>query len=385
MVIHVDGTTPPQAPAMPEYLKAHVYMPPNLIDEFPDSHDAIASIVQSFIETVGVPTVMRWRRAAMNNNWSLTQSGNLPAPSTNNLPTVPNPVTPSLSYYIFPGRPHGSLQTTSQPPPSGSHTSSLHTQPGGLQGSQAPSFLAGAPDGDGHGNWYTVMEENTRLLRELNQAHVKEEEHEVTIARLQEEIRTIMMRPERRLGDEVSARAGRYAMPSSGLGSRSTRQQTSGNVRPAPSMAYSRSFPVSSLPVAYHRSPSTSPVRESSTRQSLYPSLSSPPPTASLSRSQLHQVHFSGTSRAAPSSYASAGYGGGLRSFGAATARFIDRHGLSDRLHRQLYELYEGTLATKWLQEIAKWFQDCDEIVVQDLAGGLYAAMCEDADIHNQY
>jgi hypothetical protein len=63
------------------------------------------------------------------------------------------------------------------------------------------------------------MEENTRLLRELNQAHTKEEEFEVTIARLQEEIRTIMMRPERRLGDEVSARAGGYAMPSSGLSS----------------------------------------------------------------------------------------------------------------------------------------------------------------------
>jgi hypothetical protein len=101
--------------------------------------NAIASIVQSFIETVGVPTVMRWRRAAMNNNWLLTQSGNLPGPSNNNLPTVPNPVTPSSSYYIFPGRLHGSLQTASQLPPSGSHTSSLHSQLRGLQGSQTQS------------------------------------------------------------------------------------------------------------------------------------------------------------------------------------------------------------------------------------------------------
>jgi hypothetical protein len=60
MVVHVDGTTPPKAPALPEYLKAHVYLPPNLVSEFTDSHRPIASIVQSFIEAVGVPTVLRW-------------------------------------------------------------------------------------------------------------------------------------------------------------------------------------------------------------------------------------------------------------------------------------------------------------------------------------
>ena len=70
----MDGTTIPNAPALPEYLKAHVYLPPNLLNEFTESHEPIANIVQSFIETIGVPTVMRWRRAASNNNWSLTQT-----------------------------------------------------------------------------------------------------------------------------------------------------------------------------------------------------------------------------------------------------------------------------------------------------------------------
>jgi hypothetical protein len=60
MVIHVDGTTPLQVPALLEYLKAHVYMPPNLVNEFTDSHSTIATIVQSFIETLRVSTVIRW-------------------------------------------------------------------------------------------------------------------------------------------------------------------------------------------------------------------------------------------------------------------------------------------------------------------------------------
>jgi hypothetical protein len=59
MVLHVDGTAPPGTLPLPENLKAHFYFPPNLLNEFQDSHKPIAPIVQSFIENIGVPTVKR--------------------------------------------------------------------------------------------------------------------------------------------------------------------------------------------------------------------------------------------------------------------------------------------------------------------------------------
>jgi hypothetical protein len=58
MVLHMDVMTPPKAMAVPEHLKAHVYLPSNLVNKFTDSHESIACIIQLFIEAVGVPTVI---------------------------------------------------------------------------------------------------------------------------------------------------------------------------------------------------------------------------------------------------------------------------------------------------------------------------------------
>ncbi|KAJ6573765.1 hypothetical protein DFH09DRAFT_1311849 [Mycena vulgaris] len=109
MVIHVDGTTIPNAPLVPERLKAHCYLPPRFLADHPETHQALAGIVQSFIEHVGIPTAADWRRRAAY-IWSMTQVGHLP---TIRLPTalIPAPTGALSAYYIFPGRPESSLTT----------------------------------------------------------------------------------------------------------------------------------------------------------------------------------------------------------------------------------------------------------------------------------
>lgn len=314
MVIHVDGTTPPHMLALPEYLKAHVYMPPNLVDEFTDSHSTIASIVQSFIETLGVPTVMHWQQAAVNNNWSLTQTGNLPVPSINDLPVIPNPTTPSSLYYIFPGRPYGSLQMVSQ------LNNSSHS---------SPERQAATPLVDAEPDWFAIMEQNEQILGELSEAHAKVMEQETTIERLREEIRALLVRPERRMVDEA-VQSGGLVMHGGGLsGQTRPRLQTSGSARTAPPITYSQSFPASSATAPYHRSLSTSPVREQLSRHMLYPSLPVASPTPRLPRLQSHQVRFTGMQGGASSSRTT----GGLQSFGVMSETFIKQHNLSDRLH----------------------------------------------------
>jgi hypothetical protein len=356
MVLHVDGTTPPQAPALPEYLKAHVYLPPNLLTEFNDSHKTIANIVQSFIETLGVPTVLRWRRAATNNNWSLTQPGGRPVPSASNLPLIPDPVTPSSSYYVFPGRPYGPVPNVHQPP-----------QP-------HPSPLIETQNEDAQLDWQTLAEQNAQLLEQLAQARAKETEYEATISRLNRQIQSIAVRQDRRVDDEVPVRADDSAVR--GLGRLQTNTE-----RSAPSVAYSRSFPLPSATALYRQPPSSSPVREISTIRSIYPSIapSHIPSTPSRPRLRSNQVRFPGVLGTPSSSHPpiTASYGG-LRSFGVQCERFIEDHNLGDRLHRQLHDLYESTLATKWYQEIFKWFEAYDE--VEELTEGLYRAFCEDVD-----
>lgn len=62
MIIHVEGANIPGAPLLPECVKADVYLPPAIIDEHPEMHPAIAQIVQTFIEVVGIPTIQCWTR-----------------------------------------------------------------------------------------------------------------------------------------------------------------------------------------------------------------------------------------------------------------------------------------------------------------------------------
>ncbi|KAJ7473508.1 hypothetical protein FB451DRAFT_1249411, partial [Mycena latifolia] len=118
MVLHVEGTTIPGAPLAPEYMKAHICIPPSFLTENPASHAAIASIVQSFIEDVGIPTAAAWTRKAHARGWSLTQQpGNLPVLVPDHLmPLIPTPA-PRSSYYIFPGCVAAPVAGALPPPP----------------------------------------------------------------------------------------------------------------------------------------------------------------------------------------------------------------------------------------------------------------------------
>lgn len=103
MVLHIDGTTVPGAPLRPEYLKAHVYLPPSFLQENPESEVAVADMVQQFIEYVGVPTATSWTRRACARNWPFTQRSTVVAPSPPDMPLIPDPI-PRSSHYIFRGR-----------------------------------------------------------------------------------------------------------------------------------------------------------------------------------------------------------------------------------------------------------------------------------------
>ncbi|KAJ7791140.1 hypothetical protein B0H14DRAFT_3567756 [Mycena olivaceomarginata] len=73
-IVHVNGTVVPGTPSAPERLKAHVYLPPHFLAHHPQAHPAVAFIVQTVIEQIGVPTVQDWRNKA-ERVWSLTQTG----------------------------------------------------------------------------------------------------------------------------------------------------------------------------------------------------------------------------------------------------------------------------------------------------------------------
>jgi hypothetical protein len=119
IILHVDGTTAPNTLLTPDRLKADVHLPPHFVKENPDSHLAIAHIVQTFIEYVGLPTVERWTRSAHSQGWSLSQKGNPRPPEPPSDRLVPAPKA-NTSHHIFCGRPWRSLPplATATAPPS---------------------------------------------------------------------------------------------------------------------------------------------------------------------------------------------------------------------------------------------------------------------------
>jgi hypothetical protein len=120
--LEIEGVLTPGAPALPECVKADVYLPPVIMNEHPEAHTTIAQIVQNFIESVGVPMIHCWTHAGKKCGWTLSQSGHVYTQLTPSLhPLVPSPI-PGTSHYLFYGRPHGSLSTGNYNP-STSHTS----------------------------------------------------------------------------------------------------------------------------------------------------------------------------------------------------------------------------------------------------------------------
>jgi len=104
IVISSAGTTVPGSPALPEFLKASVYLPPAFVAHNPDLHQHLIDIIQHYIETIGVRTVTMWKqRARRDLGYTLTQVGNpRPNPHVN---TVPSPEHNSAHYTFF-GQPY---------------------------------------------------------------------------------------------------------------------------------------------------------------------------------------------------------------------------------------------------------------------------------------
>ncbi|KAJ7726206.1 hypothetical protein B0H16DRAFT_1894840 [Mycena metata] len=116
IILHVNGTMIPGSPASPDYLRA-------------SAHNAIANIAQTFIESVGVPTVRAWAEDARLLGWRLTQGHGIVTPNhvdVNEL--IPTPQQNGSSHYVFRGRPQtgassvtaDSDSTTQLPPSPGS-------------------------------------------------------------------------------------------------------------------------------------------------------------------------------------------------------------------------------------------------------------------------
>ncbi|KAF7369454.1 hypothetical protein MVEN_00274800 [Mycena venus] len=110
MVLRIDGTTMPNTPLEPQYLRASAYLPPSFVANHTTSHAAIVRIAQTFIESVGVPMVQDWHDNARLQGWPLTQAGFGAVSNTWSPELIPDS-RPGTSHYKFFGRPVGALET----------------------------------------------------------------------------------------------------------------------------------------------------------------------------------------------------------------------------------------------------------------------------------
>ncbi|TFK59071.1 hypothetical protein BDN72DRAFT_906173 [Pluteus cervinus] len=104
IVIHVEGTTRPGSPVVPEHLRAYTYLPP-IVKQLSETHQPVIDLVQSFIRHIGIPTAHHFKAAARKLHWSLDgraeQTPN-PYPATI---TFPSPVSSSSLEHVFYGVP----------------------------------------------------------------------------------------------------------------------------------------------------------------------------------------------------------------------------------------------------------------------------------------
>ncbi|KAJ7691232.1 hypothetical protein B0H14DRAFT_2652100 [Mycena olivaceomarginata] len=88
---------------------------PSFVRENPGSHTHIATIIQMFIEHVGVPTVASWTCRARA-RWSLSQCGSVPMPSAALLPLIQGLLL-HTAHYVFHGRVAGWTSLNVPPAP----------------------------------------------------------------------------------------------------------------------------------------------------------------------------------------------------------------------------------------------------------------------------
>jgi hypothetical protein len=105
LILHVEGTTRPNAPRRPEHVKADVYFPGYLIEEDPRISPIVSELVQRYITDIGIPVIERWERCART-LWTLTQGdGHRIPPPYPSQPMQPNAIPRKSSTFVYHGRP----------------------------------------------------------------------------------------------------------------------------------------------------------------------------------------------------------------------------------------------------------------------------------------
>ncbi|KAJ7170392.1 hypothetical protein C8R43DRAFT_1120824 [Mycena crocata] len=170
MVMHVQGTTKPGTPALPEFLTAAVYIPPSFLRRFPESHLPIAQMVQTYIEHVGVPTVEAWVADAKARRWNLTQTGPLRHPNEVRYDVlIPPPRDQGTAVYVFEGRPAGTILSDPAPAPASVLASPSGSQTSTRYGSEVPEeFSADALALISALEHISVLEDTIKALRVEN-------------------------------------------------------------------------------------------------------------------------------------------------------------------------------------------------------------------------
>jgi hypothetical protein len=181
MVLHSEATTQPNTPILPEYLKAHIYLPPAFIQEYPETHECIANIIQNFIQEIGIHATLRWKAAAGNLNWKFTNNNPSTIPSTypSNQPLIPEPMAPASSHYVFYGCPYGMLGLTLPSGPTCADSA--------LQSVLIPSAPISSPLD------MNTMEECEQLKDALTKARQREAEAQDEIQRLRSRVEHLNM------------------------------------------------------------------------------------------------------------------------------------------------------------------------------------------------
>lgn len=104
MVIHMPAAMEPGTPALPEYIKAHVYLSPATMQEIKDKtdHNPVPDVVQTIITEIGVPSVERFDRCRKKSKYYRPYRGPAPLP----LPVIeglPDPIPANTGRYQFYG------------------------------------------------------------------------------------------------------------------------------------------------------------------------------------------------------------------------------------------------------------------------------------------
>ncbi|KAJ6624399.1 hypothetical protein B0H10DRAFT_2212812 [Mycena sp. CBHHK59/15] len=143
-----------------------VHSPRAVVQQNPASHGPIAHIAQTFIESVGVPTVNQWVRNARAHGWSLTQSNTARAPLPNpaSMTLISAPDAADSAHYKFFGRPVGDLD--------------------GIIGTAASSPVV-IPDDDVEELLERLAESENRSNERLTCIHALEEQTEMLISQVE--------------------------------------------------------------------------------------------------------------------------------------------------------------------------------------------------------